>query len=162
MRLITEHIAPGAGGNSDDPSLANLNVEDDKTMAMMGLTKTIEAVSSRNTPFASILTSPQVIDALETVEPKPVEVVAHVQEIVLPIIKFTLENKVIGQSPGAHLSIPFAHMPLIFTDLFDSVFSLVDIFTFTLRKIAPSMWVIYENMYKLFKTDAADYLEGTF
>lgn len=40
------------------------------------------------------------------------------------------------------------------------MFSLVDIFTFTLRTITPSMWPVFESMYKLFKTIAIDYLDG--
>jgi hypothetical protein len=45
-------------------------------------------------------------------------------------------------------------------DLFDAMFSLVDIFTFTLRAITPSMWPMFESMYKLFKSIAVDYLDG--
>lgn len=43
MRLVQEHVAPGA--STDDLTSANV-IEDDKTMAMMGLTKTIEAVGA--------------------------------------------------------------------------------------------------------------------
>ena len=40
------------------------------------------------------------------------------------------------------------------------MFSLVDVFTFTMRSIAPKMWVIFEKMHQLFKTIAIDYLDG--
>ena len=45
-------------------------------------------------------------------------------------------------------------------DLFDSVYDLVDIITFSLRQISQPMWHVFELTYKLFKTDAIDFLEG--
>lgn len=42
------------------------------------------------------------------------------------------------------------------------MFSLVDIFTFTMKSIAPKMWVVFEKMHQLFKTIAIDYLDGTY
>jgi hypothetical protein len=46
------------------------------------------------------------------------------------------------------------------TDLYDSMFQLVDSFTFKLRQIAPNMWPIFELTYKLFKGNAIDFLDG--
>ena len=58
----------------------------------------------------------------------------------VPIITFTLENKAI--------------------DLFDNMYDLVDALTFNMRPITPPMWAVFELTYKLFKTDAIDFLEG--
>ncbi len=46
------------------------------------------------------------------------------------------------------------------TELFDSMFTLVDSFTFTLRQITPNMWTVFEHMYDAFKAVAIDYLDG--
>ena len=45
-------------------------------------------------------------------------------------------------------------------DLFDNMYELVDSLTFKLRSISPSMWPVFELTYKLFKSDAVDFLDG--
>lgn len=45
-------------------------------------------------------------------------------------------------------------------DLFDNMYDLVDSLTFKLRSISPNMWPVFEITYKLFKSDAVDFLEG--
>ncbi|KAF9516474.1 hypothetical protein BS47DRAFT_1340813 [Hydnum rufescens UP504] len=124
VRLIGEYSAAQANSGHDVADNASfiMSPDDDKSMAMMGVTKTIEAV----------------VDAIDTLE-NPKEVVFHVQELVIPIIILTMERQVI--------------------ELFDSMFALVDSFTFTLRQISPSMWNVFEQMYKLFKSVAIDYLD---
>ena len=62
------------------------------------------------------------------------------EQIVVPAIVFTLENKGI--------------------DLFDNMYELCDALTFNMRRISPAMWTVFELTYKLFKTDAIDFLEG--
>lgn len=47
-------------------------------------------------------------------------------------------------------------------DLFDSVYDLVDSITFSMRQVSQPMWQVFELTYKLFKTDAIDFLEGLF
>ena len=42
------------------------------------------------------------------------------------------------------------------------MYDLVDSLTFKLRMISPSMWPVFELTYKLFKSDAIDFLEGGF
>lgn len=42
------------------------------------------------------------------------------------------------------------------------MYELVDSLTFKLRSIAPNMWPIFEQTYKLFKSDAIDFLDGRF
>lgn len=45
LRLVQDHIATQAGSTgADEASVTPAAIEDDKTMAMMGLAKTIEAV----------------------------------------------------------------------------------------------------------------------
>ncbi|KAJ3496053.1 hypothetical protein NMY22_g19860 [Coprinellus aureogranulatus] len=64
---------------------------------------------------------------------------AQVQEVIVPILVFTLEHKLI--------------------DLFDHVYELTDSLTFHSRSISPSMWRIFELTYQVFKTVAVDFLE---
>lgn len=45
-------------------------------------------------------------------------------------------------------------------DLFDNMYELTDSLTFKLRAIAPNMWPVFELTYKLFKSDAVDFLDG--
>lgn len=47
-------------------------------------------------------------------------------------------------------------------DLFDNMYDLVDSLTFKLRAISPNLWPVFELTYNLFKSDAVDFLEGTF
>jgi len=62
-----------------------------------------------------------------------------VQEVIIPIIRNTLENKVL--------------------DLFDNMYELVDSLTFKSRSISPNMWPVFELTYELFRTDAIDFLD---
>lgn len=70
------------------------------------------------------------------------DILAQVEEIVVPIITFTLDNKAI--------------------DLFDNMYDLIDALTFNMRRISPAMWAVFELTYKLFTSDAIDFLEGGF
>ncbi|KAF5377980.1 hypothetical protein D9615_006718 [Tricholomella constricta] len=117
LRLAKESLAQ----EEADVDLETLvsDVDEDKTFAAMGVAKTISTIIS------SVDSSP--------------EILVQIQEVIIPIILFTLENKVL--------------------DLFDNVYDLVDSLTFKLRSIAPSMWPIFEQTYKLFKSDAVDFLE---
>ncbi|KAF8576887.1 ARM repeat-containing protein [Ramaria rubella] len=67
------------------------------------------------------------------------DILVQLQEIIAPIIIYTLDNLAL--------------------DLLSNVYDLVDSLTFTLRRISPCMWPIYELTYKLFKADAVDFLE---
>lgn len=40
------------------------------------------------------------------------------------------------------------------------MYELVDSLTFKLRSIAPNMWPVFGLTYKLFKSDAVDFLDG--
>ncbi|KAK0187704.1 armadillo-type protein [Armillaria mellea] len=119
LRLARETIAQDSEADGMDLEALISTGEDDKTYYAMGIAKTIWTV-------------------INSIESAP-EILAQVQEIVIPIVTFTLENK--------------------FLDLFDSMYELVDSLTFKLRAISPSVWPVFELTYKLFKSDAVDYLE---
>ncbi|TFK34758.1 armadillo-type protein [Crucibulum laeve] len=101
MRLARESAA------QEELEAQNLELEnilseadDDKTFAAMGVAKTLTTI------VTSIDSSP--------------EILAQVQEVIIPIIIFTLEHKLL--------------------DLLDNMYELVDSLTYKLRAISPSMW----------------------
>ncbi|KAF8500772.1 armadillo-type protein [Russula emetica] len=114
--IANEEIAPKG---DDLEALMDADGEDDKTYAAMGVAKTLSTIVS------SIDSSP--------------EILAQVQEVIIPIIQETLEKKVL--------------------DLFDNVYELVDSLTFKSRSISPNMWRVFELTYELFRTDAIDFLD---
>ncbi|KAI0337442.1 ARM repeat-containing protein [Trametopsis cervina] len=120
-RLARESIAldEAEGGNLDLDRIMEQDGGEDKIFAAMGVAKTIGTV-------------------VNAVDSSP-EILAQVQEIIIPIITLTLENKLL--------------------DLFDNMYELVDSLTFKLRNVSNSMWPIYELTYKLFKSDAVDFLD---
>ncbi|CAA7262814.1 unnamed protein product [Cyclocybe aegerita] len=119
MRLARESAIHDHMEENADLETLLQDTDDDKTFAAMGVSKTISTIVS------SIESSP--------------EILAQIQEIVVPIIVFTLENRLL--------------------DLFDNMYELVDSLTYKLRSIAPSMWPVFELTYKLFKHEAVDFLE---
>lgn len=121
MRLARETLAQEEAEAQNGAELDSVmgDMDDDKTFSAMGVAKTIGTVVS------SIDNSP--------------EILAQVQEVIIPIIVFTLEHKLL--------------------DLLDNMYDLVDSLTFKLRMISPTMWPVFELTYKLFKSDAIDFLE---
>ncbi|KAJ7133547.1 armadillo-type protein [Mycena epipterygia] len=120
LRLIKESLV------AEDTDLADASLDtllasgdDDKTYAAMGVAKTIGTIIS------SIDSAP--------------EILAQVQEVIIPVIAFTFKHKVL--------------------DLFDNMYELVDSLTFKLRAISPNLWPVFELTYNLFKSDAVDFLE---
>ncbi|KJA23271.1 hypothetical protein HYPSUDRAFT_40079 [Hypholoma sublateritium FD-334 SS-4] len=119
MRLARESSVHDQIEENVDLDTLLQDVDDDKTFAAMGVAKTISTIIS------SIDSSP--------------EILSQIQEIVIPIIVFTLENRLL--------------------DLFDNMYELVDSLTYKLRSISPSMWPVLELTYRLFKHEAVDFLE---
>ncbi|KAF9451856.1 ARM repeat-containing protein [Macrolepiota fuliginosa MF-IS2] len=122
MRLARETVSQEEALNTAD----NIDIEeslgdidDDKTFAAMGIAKTISTV------VASIETAP--------------EILAQVQEVIIPIITFTLDHKLL--------------------ELLDNMYDLIDSLTYKSRAISPSMWPVFESTYKLFKSEAIDFLD---
>lgn len=121
MRLVREAIAgeENAPKGEDLEAFMEADGDDDKTYAAMGVAKTLSTIVS------SIDSSP--------------EILAQVQEVIIPVIRYTLENKVL--------------------DLFDNMYDLVDSLTFKSHSISPNMWRVFELTYELFRTDAIDFLD---
>lgn len=120
VRLAKESLAQTEKDIAVDDIDAILNSEeDDKTFVAMGMAKTIGTIVS-------------------AVDSSP-EILGQVQEVIIPIITFTLESKLL--------------------DLFDNMYDLIDSLTFKTQKISPNMWPVFEQTYKLFKSDAVDFLE---
>ncbi|KAJ7464732.1 armadillo-type protein [Mycena galericulata] len=120
LRLIKESLV-AEDAVDPDASLDTLLAggDDDKTYAAMGVAKTIGSIIS------SIDSAP--------------EILAQVQEVIIPVITFTFKHKIL--------------------DLFDNMYELVDSLTFKLRAISPNLWPVFELTYNLFKSDAVDFLE---
>ncbi|EIM81399.1 ARM repeat-containing protein [Stereum hirsutum FP-91666 SS1] len=120
MRLAKEALAQEENiPKGTDLESAMEDTDEDKTYAAMGMAKTI------GTLVSSVDSSAQILQ--------------QVQEVVIPIITFTLENKLL--------------------DLFDNMYDLVDGLTFRTKSISPNMWPVFEMTYTLFKSDAVDFLD---
>jgi len=85
------------------------------------------------------------------------ELLAQVQEVIVPIIVFTLENRIIGM---LRFRCTLSALTMVLSDLYDNMYDLVDSLTFKTRSIAPTMWPVLELTYNLFKSDAIDFLDG--
>ncbi|KAI0079480.1 ARM repeat-containing protein [Panus rudis PR-1116 ss-1] len=120
-RLARESVTAeeSAPAGDIDALISSGDVGEDKTFAAMGVAKTIGTIVS-------------------SVESSP-EILAQIQEIIIPIIVLTLENKLL--------------------DLYDNAFDLVDSLTFKMKRISPNMWPIFELTYKLFMSEAVDFLD---
>ena len=100
-----------------------------------------------------------VLQIVSSIDSSP-EILSQVQEVIIPIIVFTLENKILGLSMLCALPGPRAHDSYL--DLFDNMYDLVDSLTFKMHSISPNMWAVFDLTYRLFKSDAADFLDGLF
>ncbi|KAF8157919.1 armadillo-type protein [Crassisporium funariophilum] len=119
LRLARESALHDQIEDNADLDTLLADVDDDKTFAAMGVAKTIGTIVS-------------------SVDGSP-EILAQIQEIVIPIIVFSLSERLL--------------------DLFDNMYELVDSLTYKLRSISPSMWPVFELTYRLFKNEAVDFLE---
>ncbi|KAF8125741.1 armadillo-type protein [Boletus edulis] len=120
LRLAKDGLAQTSETNLDNVDIDTiLDTDDDKIYGAMGVAKTITTIVSS-------------VDSNQ-------EILRQVQEVVIPIIRFTLENKLI--------------------DLFDHMYELVDNLTFKLASISPNMWPVFELTYSLFKSEAVDFLD---
>ncbi|CAG8577467.1 17791_t:CDS:10, partial [Gigaspora margarita] len=122
LRIMQDYQnAPAVSGSEDiyDPSYDNC----DKTMAAAGVLKTI------TTLILSLESTP--------------EILAQLENALLPIITYTLENTI--------------------TDLYDDIFDIIDSCTYSTKQISPTMWGIFDLIYKTFKGDdkisGIDYIE---
>jgi hypothetical protein len=89
-----------------------------------------------------------------TLESTP-DVLLHMESILMPVIKVTLENKLYGKTNlgswiGRLLTSP---------DLYNEVFEIIDSCTFAAKSISPTMWQAFELIHATFKAGAELYLE---
>jgi hypothetical protein len=74
---------------------SGVDEEEDKTFAAMGVAKTIGTV--RVVYFPSRPASAHAVSQIiQSVESSP-EILAQVQEVMIPVIVFTLQNKILGR-----------------------------------------------------------------
>ncbi|TVY65558.1 putative importin, partial [Lachnellula suecica] len=73
-----------------------------------------------------------------TLESTP-DVLLHMESILMPVVKVTLENKLY--------------------DLYNEVFEIIDSCTFAAKSISPTMWQAFELIHATFKAGAELYLE---
>ncbi|SAM05668.1 hypothetical protein [Absidia glauca] len=112
----TEDVGEGGnisfGGEIDELS--------DKMMAAMGVLKTI------GTLILSLESSPEVLQQLE--------------EALLPVITYTLNNSIM--------------------DLYDEIFEIIDSCTFSAKRVTPTMWSVFELIYNAFKESDIDFMDA--
>jgi importin-7 len=115
MRLARESIAleESAGEQTDIDRLMEQDGGEDKIFAAMGVAKTIGTV--RICRLRQISSTEFVPKVVSSVDSSP-EILAQVQEIIIPVIVLTLENKLLGQSLSTtcklHLLICFINRSL--------------------------------------------------
>lgn len=103
----------------DDEFTGDIDELSDKTMAAMGVLKTI------GTLILSLESTPEILQQLENA--------------LLPVITYTLENKIL--------------------DLYDEIFEIIDSCTFSAKRVTPTMWSVFELIYGAFKDSGIDYME---
>jgi hypothetical protein len=89
-----------------------------------------------------------------TLESTP-DVLLHMETILMPVIKVTLENKLYGKLMHTGLGSP----QLTSIDLYNEVFEIIDSCTFAAKAISPVMWQAFELIHATFKAGAELYLE---
>ncbi|KAH9924352.1 ARM repeat-containing protein [Epithele typhae] len=110
----------------------------DEVEGGLDLDSIMDAESTEDKTFAAMGVAKTIATVVSAVESSP-EILGQVQEIIIPIVVLTLEAKLL--------------------DLLDNMYDLVDMLTFKLRNISPNMWPVFELTYKLFKSDAVDFLD---
>jgi len=85
---IQDHLEDNA---ELDELLASVD-EDDKTFAAMGVSKTIGTVRTFLDSLATYLIDGQIISSIDSAP----DILVEVQEVVIPIIVFTFENRLLG------------------------------------------------------------------
>lgn len=117
---IMEELAQTYQNNSDEDDNFDGDVDEasDKTMAAMGVLKTI------GTLILSLESTPDILQQLENA--------------LLPVITYTLEKRII--------------------DLYDEIFEIIDSCTFSSKRVTPTMWGVFELIYRAFKDSGIDFM----
>lgn len=102
-----------------DDEIDSSDLVDDKSITALGVLQTIGTL-------------------IVTLENMP-DVLHHIESVIMPIIRVTLENRLY--------------------DLFNEVFEIVDSCTFSAKQISPIMWEAFDLFHATFKAGAELYLE---
>ncbi|RPB23500.1 ARM repeat-containing protein [Terfezia boudieri ATCC MYA-4762] len=116
LRIVSELMEKGQG-NSDEDAFGEYL--DDKSITALGVLQTIGTL-------------------ILTLESTP-EVLLHLENVLVPVITVTLENKLF--------------------ELYNEVFEIIDSCTFSAKSISPTMWMVFELIHKTFKDRAEVYVE---
>lgn len=117
LRIVSELMEKQGGPSSeDDPFNEYL---DDKSITALGVLQTIGTL-------------------ILTLESTP-EVLLHLENVLVPVINVTLENKLF--------------------ELYNEIFEIIDSCTFSAKSISPTMWMVFELVHKTFKDRAEVYVE---
>jgi hypothetical protein len=120
LRIMEELNASNTLNSADDDDFTgDIDELSDKTMAAMGVLKTI------GTLILSLESTPEILQQLENA--------------LLPVITYTLENKIL--------------------DLYDEIFEIIDSCTFSAKRVTPTMWSVFELIYGAFKDSGIDYMD---
>ncbi|ORX55180.1 ARM repeat-containing protein [Hesseltinella vesiculosa] len=68
------------------------------------------------------------------------DVLQQLETALLPVITYTLQNNVM--------------------DLYDEIFEIIDSCTFSAKRVTPTMWSVFELIYKAFSDSAIDYMDA--
>ncbi len=116
---VARHLEGYSNVLDVDASDDNFGMNADKMMAIVGMFKAIETL----------------IDSMG----KTPEIVAGLEEIVLPLIGMVLERRII--------------------DVFEEAFELLDSITFTRKAISPALWALLPYIHKAFKDAGSDFIQ---
>ncbi|KAI9047042.1 hypothetical protein LZ554_009116 [Drepanopeziza brunnea f. sp. 'monogermtubi'] len=115
LRIVRELLEKNEKRDNDEYG----DYFDDKSITALGVLQTIGTL-------------------ILTLESTP-DVLLHMESILMPVIKVTLENKLY--------------------DLYNEVFEIIDSCTFAAKSISPTMWQAFELIHATFKAGAELYLE---
>ncbi|ATY62949.1 nonsense-mediated mRNA decay (Nmd5) [Cordyceps militaris] len=116
LRIVRELLEKESRAGEDDELYI---AYDDKSITALGVLQTIGTL-------------------VLTLESTP-DVLLHIEAVLMPVIKVTLENKLY--------------------DLYNEAFEIIDSCTFTAKAISPNMWQAFELIHTTFKSGAEFYLE---
>lgn len=117
LRIVGELMEKQSGNSTEeDPFNEYL---DDKSITALGVLQTIGTL-------------------ILTLESTP-EVLLHLENVLVPVITVTLENKLF--------------------ELYNEIFEIIDSCTFSAKSISPTMWMVFELVHKTFKDRAEVYVE---
>lgn len=116
LRIVRELLEKNTNKDEEDTFGDFL---DDKSVTALGVLQTIGTL-------------------ILTLEATP-DVLSHLETILMPVIRITLENKLY--------------------DLYNEIFEIIDSCTFSAKAVSPTMWQSFVLMHKAFKAGAELYLE---